>query len=81
MASPTTERDQLRALQAASGHHDGRPNLRKDLQEDGEAVSEKRVARPCRRTGSEGRFADDSRARRVSFVPSCCAVPMGDRVA
>ena len=38
-------RTKLRAFHAASGHRYGRPNLWKDLQEDGEAVSEKRVAR------------------------------------
>jgi transposase InsO family protein len=38
-------RTKLRAFHVASGHRYGRPNLWKDLQEDGEAVSEKRVAR------------------------------------
>ncbi len=37
-------RTKLRAFHVASGHRYGRPNLWKDLQEDGEAVSEKRVA-------------------------------------
>jgi putative transposase len=48
-------RTKLRAFHAASGHRYGRPNLWKDLQEDGEAVSEKRVARLMREEGIRGK--------------------------
>ena len=48
-------RTKLRAFHAASGHRYGRPNLWKDLQEDGEAVSEKRVARLMREEGIHGK--------------------------
>ena len=48
-------RTKLRAFHAASGQRYGRPNLWKDLQEDGEAVSEKRVARLMREEGIRGR--------------------------
>jgi putative transposase len=48
-------RTKLRAFHAASGHRYGRPNLWKDLQEDGEAVSEKRVARLMREEGIQGK--------------------------
>jgi transposase InsO family protein len=48
-------RTKLRAFHAASGHRYGRPNLWKDLREDGEAVSEKRVARLMREEGIQGR--------------------------
>ena len=48
-------RTKLRAFHAASGHRYGRPNLWKDLQEDGEAVSEKRVARRMREEGIRGK--------------------------
>jgi putative transposase len=48
-------RTKLRAFHAASGHRYGRPNLWKDLQEDGEAVSEKRVARLMREAGLQGK--------------------------
>ena len=48
-------RAKLRASHAASGHRYGRPNLWKDLQEDGEAVSEKRVARLMREEGIQGK--------------------------
>jgi transposase InsO family protein len=48
-------RTKLRAFHAASGHRYGRPNLWKDLQEDGEAVSEKRVARLMREEGLQGK--------------------------
>jgi transposase InsO family protein len=41
-------RTKLRACHAASGHRYGRPRLWKDLREDGEAVSEKRVRRLMR---------------------------------
>jgi transposase InsO family protein len=44
----------LRAFFAASKHRYGRPRLWKDLQEDGEAVSEKRVARLMRAEGIQG---------------------------
>jgi len=58
--SPRAKRDlvlrtKLRAFHAASGHRYGRPNLWKDLQEDGEAVSEKRVARLMREEGIQGK--------------------------
>ena len=48
-------RTKLRAFHAASGQRYGRPNLWKDLQEDGEAVSEKRVARLMREEGIQGK--------------------------
>jgi transposase InsO family protein len=48
-------RTKLRAFHAASGHRYGRPNLWKDLQEDGEAISEKRVARLMREEGIQGK--------------------------
>lgn len=48
-------RTKLRAFHAASGHRYGRPNLWKDLREDGEAVSEKRVARLMHAEGLQGR--------------------------
>ena len=44
----------LRAFHAASHRRYGRPRLWKDLQEDGEAVSEKRVARLMRADGIRG---------------------------
>ena len=47
-------RAKLRPFHAASGHRYGRPNLWKDLQEDDEAVSEKRVARLMREEGIKG---------------------------
>ena len=48
-------RTKLRAFHAASGQRYGRPNLWKDLQEDGEGVSEKRVARLMREEGIQGK--------------------------
>lgn len=48
-------RTKLRAFHAASGQRYGRPHLWKDLQEDGEAVSEKRVARLVREEGIQGK--------------------------
>jgi transposase InsO family protein len=48
-------RTKLRAFHVASGNRYGRPNLWKDLQEDGEAVSEKRVARLMREEGIRGK--------------------------
>lgn len=47
-------RTKLRAFHAASGHRYGRPRLWKDLQEDGEAVSEKRVRRLMREEQIQG---------------------------
>lgn len=47
-------RTKLRAFFAASDETYGRPRLWKDLQEDGEAVSEKRVARLMRDDGIQG---------------------------
>ena len=44
----------LRAFFAASNHRYGRPRLWKDLHEDGEPVSEKRVARLMRAEGIQG---------------------------
>jgi len=41
-------RTKLRAFHAASGHRYGRPRRWKDLKEDGEALSEKRVRRLMR---------------------------------
>jgi putative transposase len=49
-------RTKLRAFHAASGHRYGRPRLWKDLQEDGEAVSEKRVRRLMRDEQIQGRI-------------------------
>ena len=48
-------RTKLRAFHAASGDRYGRPRLWKDLQEDGEAVSEKRVRRLMREEQIQGR--------------------------
>jgi putative transposase len=48
-------RTKLRAFHAASGDRYGRPRLWKDLHEDGEAVSEKRVRRLMREEGIQGR--------------------------
>jgi putative transposase len=48
-------RTKLRAFHAASGHRYGRPRLWKDLKEDGEAVSEKRVKRLMREEQIQGR--------------------------
>ena len=48
-------RTKLRAFHAASGHRYGRPRLWKDLREDGEAVSEKRVRRLMRAEQIQGR--------------------------
>jgi transposase InsO family protein len=47
-------RTKLRAFHAASGHRYGRPRLWKDLKEDGEAVSEKRVRRLMRAEQIQG---------------------------
>ncbi len=57
--SPRAQRDvvlrtKLRAFFAASGERYGRPRLWKDLREDGEAVSEKRVRRLMREDGIQG---------------------------
>jgi putative transposase len=49
-------RTKLRAFHAASGHRYGRPRLWKDLAEDGEAVSEKRVRRLMREEQIQGRI-------------------------
>jgi transposase InsO family protein len=48
-------RTKLRAFHAASHHRYGRPRLWKDLREDGEAVSEKRVRRLMREEGLQGK--------------------------
>ena len=48
-------RTKLRAFHAASGDRYGRPRLWKDLREDGEAVSEKRVRRLMRDEQIQGR--------------------------
>src|SRR4029453_3652092 len=45
----------LRAFHAASGQVYGRPRLWKDLKEDGEAVSEKRVKRLMREEQIQGK--------------------------
>ena len=50
-------RTKLRAFHAASRHRYGRPRLWKDLREDGEAVSEKRVRRLMREEGLQGKVA------------------------
>ena len=47
-------RPKLRAFHAASGERYGRPRLWKDLREDGEAVSEKRVGRLMREEAIQG---------------------------
>ena len=57
--SPRAQRDvvlrtKLRAFHAASGERYGRPRLWKDLREDGEAVSEKRVGRLMREDAIQG---------------------------
>ena len=49
-------RTKLRAFHAASRDRYGRPRLWKDLQEDGEAVSEKRVGRLMREEGLKGQI-------------------------
>ena len=49
-------RAKLRAFHAASGERYGRPRLWKDLKEDGEAVSDKRVRRLMREEGIQGRI-------------------------
>jgi putative transposase len=48
-------RTKLRAFHAASGERYGRPRLWKDLKEDGEAVSEKRVGRLMREEQIQGK--------------------------
>ena len=48
-------RTKLRAFHAASHDRYGRPRLWKDLKEDGEAISEKRVRRLMREEGLQGR--------------------------
>jgi putative transposase len=48
-------RTKLRAFHAASHDRYGRPRLWKDLKEDGEAVSEKRVRRLMREEGLQGK--------------------------
>jgi transposase InsO family protein len=48
-------RTKLRAFHAASGHVYGRPRLWKDLREDGEAVSQKRVTRLMREEQIQGK--------------------------
>ena len=64
-------RTKLRAFHAASGERYGRPRLWKDLREDGEAVSEKRVGRLMREEadsgpGPEAVQADDRQRSRRS---------------
>ena len=49
-------RAKLRAFHAASEDRYGRPRLWKDLKEDGEAVSEKRVGRLMREEGLQGKI-------------------------
>jgi putative transposase len=49
-------RTKLRAFHAASGQIYGRPRLWKDLREDGEAVSEKRVTRLMREEQIQGKI-------------------------
>jgi putative transposase len=49
-------RTKLRAFHAASGDRYGRPRLWKDLKEDGEAISEKRVRRLMREEGLQGKI-------------------------
>ena len=63
-------RTKLRAFHAASGHRSGRPRLWKDLQEDGEAISEKRVRRLMREEQIQGkvpkRFKDTTTSEPVA---------------
>src|SRR5688572_32312635 len=49
-------RTKLRAFHAASQQRYGRPRLWKDLREDGEAISEKRVRRLMRDEGLQGKI-------------------------
>lgn len=70
-------RTKLRAFHAASGHRYGRPNLWKDLREDGERVSEKRVARLMHDEGLEGRVW---RRYRASTTMSDHADPIAPNV-
>jgi transposase InsO family protein len=49
-------RTKLRAFHAASHHRYGRPRLWKDLKEDGEAISEKRVRRLMQQEGLQGKI-------------------------
>jgi hypothetical protein len=53
-------RTKLRAFHAASGDRYGRPRLWKDLREDGEAVSEKRVRRLMQDERIQGRVRGSS---------------------
>ena len=69
-------RTKLRAFHAASGHRYGRPRLWKDLQEDGEAVSEKRVRRLMRDEQIQGQRpeavqTDDQQRSRRSDRGQC----------
>ena len=70
-------RTKLRAFHAASGHRYGRPNLWKDLREDGEGVSEKRVARLMHDEGLAGRVW---RRYRASTTMSDHADPIAPNV-
>ena len=70
-------RTKLRAFHAASKHRYGRPNLWKDLREDGEAVSEKRVARLMQEEGIQGRVW---RRYRASTTMSDHADPIAPNV-
>ena len=69
----------LRAFFAASGDRYGRPRLWKDLEEDGEAVSEKRVARLMREEGIQGRLPKRFKLTTVSDPTNPVAPNVLDR--
>jgi transposase InsO family protein len=69
----------LRAFSAASGNRYGRPRLWKDLEEDGEAVSEKRVARLMREDGIKGRVPKRFKLTTVSDPTNPVAPNVLDR--
>jgi putative transposase len=69
----------LRAFFAASGNRYGRPRLWKDLEEDGEAVSEKRVARLMREDGIQGRVPKRFKLTTVSDPTNPVAPNVLDR--
>ena len=70
-------RTKLRAFHAASGHRYGRPRLWKDLKEDGEAVSEKRVKRLMR----EEQIHGGRRIRPVAVRTDVTGIGLGHRSA
>lgn len=68
-------RTKLRAFHAASDDRYGRPRLWKDLKENGEAVSEKRVGRLMREEGLHGkvpkRFKQTTDSTTIPSRPIC----------